>query len=63
MHVEDSMVMYGIYNAETSEKLINMLHHLHNITTPNEKYLQDNLMQHRCGTLINTVLRIYNNML
>ena len=24
-HLEDSMVMYGIYNAETIEKLINMI--------------------------------------
>ena len=36
MHLED----YGyvcIYNAETLEKLIDTIHHMHNITTPNEK--------------------------
>ena len=37
MHLEDSMVIYGIYNAETLEKLIDMVHHIPNITTPNEK--------------------------
>ena len=31
------MVMYGIYNAETLENLINMVHQMHNTTTPNEK--------------------------
>ena len=31
------MVMYGIYNAETLEELINTLHHIHNTTTSNEK--------------------------
>ena len=37
MHLEDFMVMYGIYNTETLEKLIDTVHHKHNITTPNEK--------------------------
>ena len=37
MHLEDSMVMYGIYNVETFEKLINTVHQIHNFTSPNEK--------------------------
>ena len=37
MHLKDSMVMYGIYNAETLEKLIDMVCCIHNIKTPNEK--------------------------
>ena len=37
MHMEDSMVIYGIYNAETLEKLINTVHCIHNFTSPNEK--------------------------
>ena len=37
MHLENSMVMYGIHNAETIEKLINAVHYLRNITTPYEK--------------------------
>ena len=37
MHLENSMIMYGIYNAETLEQLINAVHHIHNTTTLNEK--------------------------
>ena len=37
MHLEDSVVIYGIYNAETLEKLIDTVHHMGNITPPNEK--------------------------
>ena len=36
IHLENSVVMYGIYNAETLEKLINTVHHIHN-TSSNEK--------------------------
>ena len=31
------MVMYGTYNIETLEKLMNTVHHIHNITTQYEK--------------------------
>ena len=34
LHLETSMVMYGIYNAETLENLINTVHYIHNFTTP-----------------------------
>ena len=37
MHLENSMVMYGIYNAETLEKLINTVHHIHSVTSLYEK--------------------------
>ena len=37
IHLEDSMVMYGIYNLETLEKLIYTVHKMHNSTTLNEK--------------------------
>ena len=36
---EDSMVMYGMYNSDTLEDLINTVHKLHNRTTWNEKLL------------------------
>ena len=36
IHLGNSMVMYGVYNAETLEKLINTVHQMHNITIPNE---------------------------
>ena len=31
------MVMYSIHNAETLEKLINTVHHIHNFTLPHGK--------------------------
>ena len=40
MHLEDSMVMYRIYNAETLDKYkhnINTVHYIHNTTSSNEK--------------------------
>ena len=49
MHLEDSMVIYGVYNAETLEKLIDTVHHMHNITTANEK--------------LHVVLKVYDTML
>ena len=38
-HLEDSMVMYGVYNSDTLEDLIDTVHKLHNRTTWNEKLL------------------------
>ena len=35
--LENSMLIYGIYNAETLEKLINRVHHIHNTTSSHEK--------------------------
>ena len=37
IHLEDSMVMYSIYNSETLEKLTDTVHKMHNSTTLNEK--------------------------
>ena len=37
MQLENSMVMYGIYNAETLEQLIKKVHHIHNTKSSNEK--------------------------
>ena len=31
------MLMYGIYNAKTLEKLINTVHEIHNVTSSHEK--------------------------
>ena len=36
IHLKYSMVMYGIYNSETIERLINMIQHMHNKTIWNE---------------------------
>ena len=37
MYLENSIVMYGIYNAETLEKLTNTVHCIHNFTSPDDK--------------------------
>ena len=36
MQLENSVLMYGIYNAETFEKLINTVHNIHNTTSSHE---------------------------
>ena len=36
MQLEKSMLMYGVYNAETLEKLINTVHQIHNTASSYE---------------------------
>ena len=36
-HLKDSMTMYGIYNSDTLETLIDTVHRLHNQMTWNEQ--------------------------
>ena len=37
MKLDDTMLMYGIYNRETLEKLISTIHEIHNTTSSHEK--------------------------
>ena len=37
IQLENSMLMYGIYNAKTLEKLINTVHNVHNATSSHER--------------------------
>ena len=37
MQLENSTLMYGIYNAEMLEKFINTVHHIHNTTSSHER--------------------------
>ena len=37
MQLENSMLMYGIYNAETLKKLINTVHNIHNTKSLHER--------------------------
>ena len=37
MHLENSMLMYGIYTMETLQKLINTVHNIHNTTSSHER--------------------------
>ena len=39
MQLENSMLMYGIYNVETLEKPINTVHNIHNTTSLHERLL------------------------
>ena len=37
MKLDDTMLMYGIYNVDTLEKLINTVHEIHNVTSSHNK--------------------------
>ena len=37
MKIENLMLMYGVYNAETLEKLINTMHNIHYTTSSHER--------------------------
>ena len=39
MKLDDTMLMYGVYNAEMLEKLIKTVHEIHNATSSHEKLL------------------------
>ena len=36
MKLDSTMLMHGIYNAETLEKLINTVYEIHNVTSSHE---------------------------
>ena len=37
LKLDNTMLMYGIYNAETLEKLITTVQEIHNVTSSHEK--------------------------
>ena len=37
MQLENSVLMYGVYNVETLEKSINTVHNIHNTTSSHER--------------------------
>ena len=37
IQLENSVLMYGVYNAETLDELINTVHHIHNTTSSHER--------------------------
>ena len=43
LHFEESIVMYGIYNSDTLEALIDTVHRLHNKSTWNEKLFAEQI--------------------
>ena len=38
-HLEDSRIMYGVYNVDTLEKLIQMVHKMNNRSVWYENYM------------------------
>ena len=42
MKLDDTMLIYGVYDAETLEKLIQTVHEIHNITSSHEKLFATN---------------------
>ena len=48
--LEDSMVMYGIYNSYTLQALVDAVHRLHNQTTWNEKLFARQIETGTIGT-------------
>ena len=47
-HLEDSVVLYGIYNSDTLEALIDTVHRLHNQSTWNEELLVGEIEKWYC---------------
>ena len=39
LKLDNTMLMYGIYNVETLEKLINTVHEIHNVTSSHERLI------------------------
>ena len=56
-HLEDSMIMYGVYNVDTLEKLIQMVHKMNNRSVWYEKLFG----QSRCKLLCHTFIVIFMN--
>ena len=48
MQLENSVLMYSVYNAVMLEKLINTVHHIHNTTSSHERLFAG---QQSCQTL------------
>ena len=47
MQLENSMLMYSVYNVETLEKLITTVHNIHNSTSSHERFFAE---PYRAGT-------------
>ena len=45
-HLEDSMIIYGIYNSDTLEQLIETVHRMHNTTSCHKKIFAGKI--HHC---------------
>ena len=61
MKLDDTMLMYGIYNAEMLEKLIKMVQEIHNATSSHEKLFAGE-HDHSLFRILYTDAYAYNNM-
>ena len=61
------MLMYGIYNAETLEKLINMVQEIHNVTSCHEKLFagkhNPTIFRHLCMDTLGIQQYAFNSLL
>ena len=48
MKLDDTILMYGIFNPETLEELIKSVHEIHNTTSSHEKLFAG---KHNCSVL------------
>ena len=68
-HLEDSMIMYGVYNVDTLEKLIQMVHKMNNRSVWYEKLYAGQVnkwfemysARSRCKLLCHTFIVIFKN--
>ena len=63
IQLENSMLMYGVYDAETLEKLINTVHHIHNTTSFHERLSAGQQSSLTLRSLYANALYIYNTIL
>ena len=65
MQLENSMLMYDVYNTEMLEKLINNVNHIHNTTSSHERLFagQQNSLtpRSRFTTLFNKLITLFKN--
>ena len=60
MQLENSMLMYGIYNAETLEKFINTVHNIHNTTSSHEQLFAGQQSLLTCRSLYVNLLVLHH---
>ena len=59
-HLEDTMILYGVYNSDTLTDLIDTVHRMQNFTTWNERHLQESYMT---GWNCILMMKVYITML
>ena len=67
LKLDNSMLMYGLYNADTLEKLINTVHNIHNATTSHETLFagkhNPTIFSLTCTTSLGVQIYAFNSLL